>query len=486
MKKYNLYTIFAIVLLLCSCDKFLDEVSQDEIVPKNLKDYSEFLYGEGYIRDTKVLSPYLDIMTDDAKCYYGKPSLLANDTRETGYGYYTWQEQPEYTLSGPLKSDGSWRSYYRYILISNIVSKDIKTIPGDESLRVRLEGEASMIRAFSYFMLVNLYAKPYEKSQASSTLGVPINSMTFMEDVKLQRATLDQNYNLILDNLEAAMESFKYSDNNKSIFRWNLNAARLFASRVHLYMRDYQQAIIYASEVLASSPALYDLNIKASDATTAALPFLNSSNPEILFSYGDYYISYFSQSANGCFPTSESLKGCYEKSDLRYGRTNGAFIREQGNFFGKQYTTFKGGSSSKTQLFGFALRTAEAYLNRAEAYAMLGKIDLALNDLNELRRFRIAKSSYTKLSSSSVDEVIELIKIERRREFCYEQHRWFDLRRWGMPEIVHEFVDEYNPYSNSTYVLNEGDDAYTLPIPVSVINYQPDIPNNDRPKRNKQ
>lgn len=486
MKKFNIYSIIAILLLLTSCDKFLDEVSQDEIVPKSLKDYSEFLHGEGYIRDTKVLSPYLDIMTDDAKSYYGKPSLLANDTRETGYGYYTWQEQPEYTLTGPLKSDASWKSYYRYILISNIVSKDIKGIQGDDMLRVRLEGEASMIRAYSYFMLVNLYAKPYVKGEAANTPGVPVNNMTFMEDVKLERVSLEENYKIILENLKSAIDAFTKSDNKKSVFRWNLNAAKLFASRVYLYMQDYQKAADYATEVLATTPSLYDLNTKAADATAAALPFINSSNPEILFSFGDYYISYFAQSANGCFPASESLKGCYESNDLRYGRKTGAYIREQGNFFGKQYTTFKGGSSSKTQLFGFALRSAEAYLNRAEAYAMMEKPDLAMDDINELRRARIAKASYAKLNITNTQEVMDLIKLERRREFCYEQHRWFDLRRWGMPEIVHEFVDEYNPYATSVYVLEAGDDAYTLPIPVSVINYQPEMPNNSRPKRNKQ
>ncbi|MFA6759370.1 MAG: hypothetical protein WCR61_08655, partial [Bacteroidales bacterium] len=68
---------------------------------------------------------------------------------------------------------------------------------------------------------------------------------------------------------------------------------------------------------------------------------------------------------------------------------------------------------------------------------------------------------------------------------CYEQHRWFDLRRWDQPQIVHEFVEEYSPYTTSTYTLNKNDNAYTLPIPVSVIDYQPDMPNNARPNREK-
>ena len=109
MKNKFIYLITAI-LALSSCNSFLEEVSQDEIVPKSTKDLSEFLLGEGYVRDTKVIAPYLDIMTDDAKCYFGKPGLIANDTRESGFGYYTWQEQPEYTLSGPVRADNAWQT----------------------------------------------------------------------------------------------------------------------------------------------------------------------------------------------------------------------------------------------------------------------------------------------------------------------------------------------------------------------------------------
>lgn len=485
MDKIKTLIVLLSITFLISCNKFLDEVSQDEIVPKTVKEYSEFLYGEGYLRDAKVVHPYLDIMTDDIKCYYDRPKLLASDTRESGFGYYTWQEQPEYTLSGPLSNDNTWKTYYKSILISNIVLHNIESMAGDEADRFKLKAEAHLIRAYSYFMLVNLYAKPYDKSTASSTPGVPINNMTYMEDLKLCRESVQANYDLILKDINDGIEAFGKGSNQKSIFRWNLTSANLLASRVYLYMKNYEKAVYHSTLVLSSNPSLYDLNVKAADATAAAKVFLNSSNPEILFSFGDYYISYFTPAANGCFPASESIKTAYSADDLRYGRTTGAFIREQGNFFGKQYTNFKNGNKSTTQVYGFALRTAEAYLNRAEAYAEQGKVKLAMDDLNRLRKSRIKAASYVELTASDKESAMELIKKERRLEFCYEQQRWFDLRRWNQPEIVHEFVEEYNPYTTSTYTLKANDDAYTLPIPVSVINYQPDLQNNPRPVREK-
>ena len=56
-----------VVVLFSSCGDFLEESSQDLIIPKTVKDYSEFLFGEGYIRNNTSIHTYLDIMTDDVE-----------------------------------------------------------------------------------------------------------------------------------------------------------------------------------------------------------------------------------------------------------------------------------------------------------------------------------------------------------------------------------------------------------------------------------
>ena len=90
--------------------------------------------------------------------------------------------------------------------------------------------------------------------------------------------------------------------------------------------------------------------------------------------------------------------------------------------------------------------------------------------------------------------MVEEIRAERRREFCFEGQRWFDLRRYAVnatrpqqKSIVHVF----NAYSNSnafltthTFVLPAGDPAHTFSIPLSVIEFDKvPMPNNIRPKR---
>lgn len=50
-------------------------------------------------------------------------------------------------------------------------------------LRERIEGEALFIRAWNYYYLINLYAKPYSKTTASMDPGVPVKLDPMIEDV---------------------------------------------------------------------------------------------------------------------------------------------------------------------------------------------------------------------------------------------------------------------------------------------------------------
>ena len=45
MKKYSLY-IWLLAGILASCGDFLEESSQDLMIPKSVKDYKEFFFGE--------------------------------------------------------------------------------------------------------------------------------------------------------------------------------------------------------------------------------------------------------------------------------------------------------------------------------------------------------------------------------------------------------------------------------------------------------
>lgn len=481
-------SLLSLVLLfvLPACSKFLEQVSQDEVVPTHVSDLSQLLYGEAYPGDNGEAATrhrYLELMTDDVTCYFGRKGIFGSDTRDEGFGYYTWSVDPEVLMSGGKQSDNAWYTYYRQILFANIIFNYLPTVSGDQSDKAYLSGEAHAIRAYAYFMLANLYADPYDKATASATLGVPEHDHYTIQDIQMPRAKLSENYATILKELERSLSDFAKSKKERTIFRWNREAVLLLASRVCLYMKDYEAAAKYAEELVSIRPLLYDLNAKLAKDPEHKLPFINIENPEILYSYGFGTIDFHTSSAYGGFPISRELREVYEDHDIRYLKGNGEFMQKVGRVPGVRYVPRKSGFSSTTKVYGFALRTAEAYLNRAEANAHLGRLGEALKDLNLLRKYRIKADKYKELTAESQDEVIKMVRDERRRELAFEQHRWFDLRRWGRPEITHVFVQSNNPHQELTFVLQKDDPAYTLPIPYSVTSHDLDLIQNKRPER---
>src|SRR3712207_452810 len=141
------------------------------------------------------------------------------------------------------------------------------------------------LRAWSYFMLVNTYAVPYESdAQADAAPGVPINSAISVENKKLSKATLGDIYRLIESDLDASIAAFEAAKVEKTIYRPNLSTAYLLRSRVALFKKQYDKAAEYATKVInTSGKKLYDLTDGVAEANDR---FLNEKNTEVLFTYG--------------------------------------------------------------------------------------------------------------------------------------------------------------------------------------------------------
>lgn len=478
------YIIIAVVIALgfTSCKGFLDEYSQDEVAPKDVREYAQILQGEAYIRDYSLPYTYIDLLTDDVKAVVNLKNRNGNDQRTNGWGYFSWQNTPEITTIGSLNPDIAWSTLYHHILTANIILKDLPKMKGSESEKLQLEGEAHAIRLNAYFYLANLYAPPYDKAKAESTPGVPLNDKAHAEDAQFPRAKLSENYAEMIQDLEAAENAFQKSGLPGDIFTWNLAAVSILGSRMYLYKQDYENTIKYANKALKINPAIQDLN--ALDLSKDI--FLTKKNKEITLSYGSYSINYFVPGSKAYFSISDELESLYTKNDLRKSGKDGLFFRSKririgGSWLRPVWAYYpaveKGGPTGDTMVFGFAIRTAEALLNRAEAYAELGKLSEAMADINRLRENRMKKGTPALEQPATKEEVIKIVREERRRELAFEQHRWFDLRRWGQPEIKHFYIKNMQSGEGEEYTLSQGDPRYTLPIPQAVLESDPSLSN---------
>lgn len=480
---YNYISLLGLLLVLglTSCEGFLAEYSQDEVAPKNVREYSQILYGEAYLRGEELPYSYLELLTDNVKIVSNSSNeSTGTDVRVKGWGYFTWQASPEKTASGGLNIDRSWRFFYRHILASNIILKEMPNMTGDESEKAQLEGEAHAARLNAYFYLTNLYAPAYNPATAKETKGVPINDKSHGEDAQFPRATLADNYAQMIKDIEGAEKAFAQVSKPAGIFSWNLNAVTILASRVYLYMKDYPKTIEYATKALALNPVLQNLN----DMDLKEGIFINKNNKEIAFSYGFFNPEYFAIGNSAYYTISDELSALYTSDDLRKANTtDGLFFRSErvnvGSFWFPKYVYYskvtKGADESESNCYGFAIRTSEALLNRAEAYAETGQLDLAMADLNKLLANRMKKGTPALAQPATQEEVIQLVRLERRKELAFEQHRWFDLRRWDQPEIKHLYITNLESGEGNEFVLSQGDSRYTLPIPQTAFESDPSL-----------
>ena len=105
-----------------------------------------------------------------------------------------------------------------------------------------------------------------------------------------------------------------------------------------------------------------------------------------------------------------------------------------------------------------------------------------------------SKQTYTDVEYDA-NEVIDQVRVERRKELCLEGHRWFDLRRYAVCkkapfkkniERVYAIYDweSRNIFKYAeVYQLKEDDLAYVFAIPKSVLEFDKGMPDNIRENR---
>ncbi|WKN44196.1 RagB/SusD family nutrient uptake outer membrane protein [Tunicatimonas pelagia] len=114
------------------------------------------------------------------------------------------------------------------------------------------------------------------------------------------------------------------------------------------------------------------------------------------------------------------------------------------------------GSARRTYLDWYAVRLAETYLLRAEAYLKAGDQAAAAADINAVRE----RANAGAVSAGEAD--IDLILDERARELFMEEPRRVTLARLG---LLYDRTQRYNPYAGATIEPHNN----LWPIPFSEI-----------------
>lgn len=449
MKKITLYIgLLVMTFYTTGCKKFLEQKSNEEVIPKTAADLRELLLGNGYPHVTSAIFNFLGCMDDDIQ-FNTSGSQVGGSNAVARFPVYTWQPNM-YDNTGTLSSlTGTSTSYqilYEKIRGCNAVLDYVDQASGTAQDLARVKAEALALRAFHYYYLVNFYGSPYNKDKSSP--GVPLKLTSGLPENPIGRNTVGEVYTQMVKDLNEAISLFKNISINRNDFRINLPATYILLSRVYLYMGEWDNSIAAATGAIENGGLLTNL-------TTVTAPYfiLDYQSSEMAWNFGPKDVSF----PTGFVPAADLLSQ-YDANDVRYK----LFFNNAKTLPAKYSTSFS------VSRFGKGMRTAEAYLNRAEASAEkalsgnTASVQTALADLNLLRSNRI--NGYTDVIISDPLTLRTEIRKERRKELCFEDHRWFDLRRYGMPQIIHAYkVSAASPVVN--FVLKQNDPFYTLPIP---------------------
>ena len=491
--------------LFSGCSDFLAESSQDEVRPSSANDLEQIMLYEAYPLNSSFLC-YLDLMTDDVMNSYSTVTQYDDQVRNGQFAFTWTKDMFEQMKANNILDIDTWEHYYRRIKGCNVILDMVDEATGTEAEKQNLKGQALALRAYYYFMLVNVYGQPYNAKgvNISTSPGVPLILASQVSDDFPRRASVKRVYEQVeKDLLEAAPLMEQYGKENGKYKVTDL-FVHVLLSRMYLYMENWDKSMEHAEYVLKNSPTLLNLGGQYKmdewgSMMEVAVNVYDIASVELIWAFStvDENKAFFPNPAMGQNPVysaSGDLMQLYEYNSGTAGVNNRLDLRYESYY--EQYMigwdpstyeifkgTLKGG---KSHLIGTGanaqkgMRVAEMYLNRAECFIMkyLENGDdsyrvAALKDLNYLRenRYDTRNAAYVPKEIADGQELLAFYKEERRRELSFEEHRWFDLRRYGMPRITHQL--SLTAGQPQEYVLEEGSVRYVLPIPQHVVDRNP-------------
>ncbi|MDE5975932.1 MAG: RagB/SusD family nutrient uptake outer membrane protein [Muribaculaceae bacterium] len=349
--------------------------------------------------------------------------------------------------------------------------KELTNLTEDEQSELdEYLAEAYALRAYSHFMLVNIFGHQLmvDGTSFASAQGIVVIDEPVAAGAHVERSSVGKAYELIESDLKASLEHFDRAGwCNDGIFYFTPTAVNGLLSRVYLYEEKYQESIDAAQEALDMSGIT---ELAYTDASYKALYNGGASNVESFFALNINPSDNWS--ANSCgtlwstynFSPSPYLQSLMAEDDVRRSVWAGSNLDAQvPTFSSGKFCAFSYGNSAYGT--NYLINAPEMFLNQAEAYLKQSKISEAQNALIVVAKRNPAITSVSDLPSD-VSGLTEFPQNERGRELFQEGHRLYDLRRWNVMANLYA-VDAPNiQWTYNDFKISD----CVFPIPVDEVN----------------
>jgi hypothetical protein len=400
-----------------------------------------------------------------------------NQTSNLITGSDVWALNPTNSATAVL---GLWSQAYYTINVCNVFLDGMaaggSTVVGS-ALAANYIAEAKLIRAISYYSLLQLYARPYaDGNGAKPGLPLRLTAIKGPGSSNLVRSTVADVYTQVIKDLNDAEAGLPltYSTASNNTTRAHRNTAIAFKTRVYLSMQQYASVVTEANKIVnATAPFAASTGVAHALQANIATVFTTYTTTESIFSLpmtttsGDnpgtqnqlaYY--YSPTSANGGVGNGEfALNNLGIIADAGWTATDKrrtSFVLQSGSGSTLRYWLTKYKTASPYTDYVPVIRYAEVLLNLAEAKVRTSNtIDAqAVALLNAVRNRSDAATTFTVASFATSTDLINAILKERRIEFLGEGLRNNDLMR----------LLQTIPAKGTAQLKNPSDVGYIWPI----------------------
>ena len=342
----------------------------------------------------------------------------------------------------------------------------------------QIKAEALTIRAYTHFLLSQVYTQSYDYTADASHLGIVYSKASLNEKLTYPaRETVANTYAFIIDDITTALNLYSGTAllSGSSYSYFNKTNTKALLARVYLSKKDWKNAYDTADDVIANSGVtLVNSDNYVAQWEQPDLPVSEillefsiprsedaATNSSLAAAYG-----YTTPTSYGPYAASEDLINLYESNDIRkqlfLKKTIPTIVNLQTvplNYnFTKKFQNNPG---------YVAFRLSEQYLIRAEASIGLNNPDQAREDINIIR----ARAKASLLTDSN--NISEALFLERRKEFCFEGHLFFDITR------TKRDVFRNDGCISLVCSINYPSPKYVLPIPRSNISLNSNLKQNE-------
>lgn len=481
MKKINhtiLYTLGIAVLWMSagSCKKdFLEITPKGKLIAKSINDYEKSLFSLDLVN---MFTDAQIAMGDDVSAIEPFFSGAAQRTQ----ALFRWDDVVYLPADNPSEMQVPMQNIY---LFNKVINEVMNAADGTPEAKRSLQAQARTARAWTYFLLINYFGKPYNAATAATDPGFPIIDKADVTQTKFTRATVQEVYDFILNDLNTSIPDLPSQLTHR--MRLCKAAGEGLLGKIYLFMGKPNEALAHlnnsftALTVSAIPAGLYDYNSRfGPGGSFLPIGIFGPTLPSTINNEENILAKQVSNSwsfVNSELLVSVQTAALYGASDLRLNFfVNTAY--PSGNF----PNGMKRRRGPGTAQIGFTV--PDLYLLRAETKARLDDLAGARTDLEALRakRMPIADAAIPDAVATNENALILFILEERIREFAVTGYRWFDMRRLSVdPDFSNTVGSSHILYNTqgavtATYTLKP--ERLTMRFAPKIMDLNPGLENN--------